>query len=138
MVTRREELRQALKETLDGGPRAFAAIETGAKTGRGVRGGDIPVGAHRWLTTPHTLLLFRTSDSAERASELTAEHRYQAIVFQRYLLLEAPWLFVAALVASLDIGAEVLAIHWEGPPRQPRLRSAMGPEWWTKARSLLA
>jgi hypothetical protein len=70
-------------------------------------------GAKRWLATPSTLLLFRTSRGAADASEHASARGYGVTLFQRYVLIEAPWLFVAGLLASVGLDRALLAIHWE-------------------------
>jgi hypothetical protein len=68
---------------------------------------------NRWLASPTTLLLFRKREHARRANEYGEKCGYQTTVFERYLLIEAPWLFLATLVAVAGLDAEVVAIHWE-------------------------
>jgi hypothetical protein len=60
-----------------------------------------------------TLLLFRKREHATSANEYSERCGYQTTVFERYLLIEAPWLFVAALVTVSGLDLEVVAIHWE-------------------------
>jgi hypothetical protein len=113
MANSSKDLEDLFKETLAGLLEASGALATGPKTGRRPASADVAPGAKRWLATPSTLLLFRTSRGAADAGEQARARGYEVTLFQRYLLIEAPWLFVAGLLASVGLDRALLAIHWE-------------------------
>ena len=113
MANTNTNLDEVLTETLTALTEASGILTGGPKAGRRRAPGGLGPGIERWLCDPPTLLLFRTSQCATLASEQVIRRGFGAWLFQRYLLVEAPWLFVAALLASIGLEAELVAIHWE-------------------------
>jgi hypothetical protein len=113
MANPSKNLDDLLAETLAVLAEASEILATGPKAGpRGVSGGQRSA-ARRWLYAPPTLLLFRKDKWAEQVCEQATNRGFSAVLFQRYLLIEAPWLLVAALMASIGLDAELVAVHWE-------------------------
>lgn len=118
----RKNTDQDLKALLDGVGSAAAAL---APPDRGRQGGadrGTPSAAP-WLASSVTLLVLRTRTAATFACEQAQGRGYPATQYERYAIVEAPWLFVSALAARLGLGAEVLGIHLDSaPPALPTLR----------------
>jgi hypothetical protein len=118
-TVRRMSEDEALRKLLDEVSDAVTAVRRGGGTatqrGRGVHRG--------WLDQSRTLLLFRRRKWADFAARQVASAGYLAAVLeQRLLAADAPWLFLAALVARVGLGKEIVTISWH--PRASATRPA--------------
>jgi hypothetical protein len=123
MATATVEEDDDLKEIFSSGNEAFSALVSGETTARTTQ---IKPGMKSLLATPRTILRFRTLRWASFAGLQIARRGYVVAIHQRYVIVEAPWLLVCALVARIGLGTEVLNIRWENQQR-PWGSSLSGP-----------
>jgi hypothetical protein len=130
MSTPTEKGEHRLTETLEALSDAVRILVARSRTtGKATKAhGAGPPGARAWLESPPSVLLFRTSKDARIAGDETVRHGYKIALFQRYLVIEAPWLFVAALAAGFGLGAEIQSIHWEDKAGEAAPRPRVGDE----------
>jgi len=69
-----------------------------------------------WLTSSRTTLTFRTNKGARSAALQLAREGYTTLVGPRWLMAEAPWLVVSAVMAVAGLGTEVLGAQWAKMP----------------------
>jgi hypothetical protein len=110
MAATRVDEDQHLREVLTAGPDVFGALALGRNAPASA---TAAAGVGTWLAAPRTILLFRTTRWATFAGLQIARRGYVAAIYQKYLIVEAPWLLVCALVARIGLGREVLNIRWE-------------------------
>jgi hypothetical protein len=100
-----------LREVLLSGKRAFNLLAGEEPWLRSTAG---PASAlNSLLAKPRTVVLFRTIRWADFAALQIARRGFVVATFQRYLIVEAPWLLISALVARVGLGTEVVNIRWE-------------------------
>ena len=97
------------KEVLAAGTEAFRVLTHGGASAGSAAGPAV----NTWLASPRTILLFRRTRWASFAGLQLARRGYVVATYQRYLIIEAPWLVVCGLVARIGLGTEVLNIRWE-------------------------
>lgn len=99
-----------LLEMLLRGPDAFGALALVASESPSAAA---PAGVATWLVAPRTVVLFRSARWATFAGLQIARRGYVAATYQKYLIVQAPWLLICALMARIGLGREVLNIRWE-------------------------
>jgi hypothetical protein len=95
----------------------------------------IPPSSAPWLTTSRAVILFRSQKCAYFAGLQTAREGYIARVQRRRVVLEAPWIFIAAMVTRIGFGAQVLQVRWYICLPRTRGPSAHPPQLQTSSRS---
>jgi hypothetical protein len=118
METGQPDIDDAVQRTFVAVPAALAALVTGED---GMEVARRSAAAAPWLALVRTTLWFRTNRWARFAGLQAAQSGYPAILRGCSITLEAPWLVVSAIMATVGPGTELVAATWERP--RPARRS---------------